>query len=395
MAEDIPSLEEIIQSASELFRKTYHEEPNVIVQAPGRVNLIGEHTDYNDGFVLPMALPLRTVIVGRPITGTKATIISSASEAKSAAESHTFDISKDAIKPGEPKWANYIKGVLANYMGGPIPAFEAAIVTSVPIGGGLSSSASLEVATYMFLDCISGEKVLVSKVQKALACQKAEHEFASMPCGIMDQFISLLAEERNALLIDCRDMTYSLVPFNDPDIVILVTNSNVKHALTGSEYPTRRKQCENAAKMMGKKTLRECSMKDVEQIAHQTGYEDEYRRARHVVSEIIRTQKAAKLFAEKKFAEVGKLMTESHVSLRDDYDVSCSELDHLVELALEVDGVFGSRMTGGGFGGCTVTLVRADSVDRVISNIKKNYKLNPTFYICKPSQGANIIRRPS
>ncbi|KAL3266738.1 hypothetical protein HHI36_010899 [Cryptolaemus montrouzieri] len=393
MAEAIPSVDELIRSATELFRRTFKDEPMVVAQAPGRVNLIGEHTDYNDGFVLPMALPLITVIVGKPACGLEATIISIASEAKGGTTPHKFSISKEDLKPGEPRWANYVKGVVANYKGGPLSAFKAAIVNSVPIGGGLSSSASLEVATYLFLDAISTEKIKVSKIEKALACQKAEHDYAGMPCGIMDQFISLLAEERNALLIDCRDMTSSLVSFDDPDIIILITNSNVKHALTGSEYPTRRKQCEEAAKLLGKGSLRECSMEDVNRLPSLGAQEDVVRRAKHVVSEIVRTEQAAKLFAEKSFVEVGKLMQQSHISLRDDFNVSCSELDELVEFALEVDGVLGSRMTGAGFGGCTVTMLKSNAVNAVIANIKKNYKQTPTFFICKPSQGASILKR--
>ncbi|XP_045476102.1 galactokinase-like [Harmonia axyridis] len=392
MVENIPSLDEMILSATELFRNTYKDEPNIIVQAPGRVNLIGEHTDYNDGFVLPMALPLRTVIVGKPICGLEASMVSIASEAEDGKTLHTFNISKEALKPGSPKWANYVKGVLANYKGGPFPAFQAAIVNSVPIGGGLSSSASLEVATYMFLDAISKEKIKVSKVEKALACQKAEHDFAGMPCGIMDQFISLLAEENNALLIDCRDMTYSSVPFDDPSMVILITNSNVKHSLSGSEYPTRRRQCKEAATLLGKNSLRECTLDDVKNLSALGASEDHVKRARHGVSEIIRTEQAARLFAERKYEEVGKLMVESHNSLRDDYDVSCPELNRLVELAMEVEGVMGARMTGGGFGGCTVTMVKSSTVDKVIENIRKNYPLKPTFYICTPSQGASLIK---
>ncbi|XP_044758538.1 galactokinase-like [Coccinella septempunctata] len=392
MVENIPSLEEMIQSATELFRKTYKVEPSVIVQAPGRVNLIGEHIDYNDGFVLPMALPLRTVLVGKPICGFEASMVSMASEADSGTHPYNFNISKEALQVSEPKWANYVKGVLANYKGGSFPAFQVAIVNSVPIGGGLSSSASLEVATYLFLDAISGEKIKVSKVEKALACQKAEHDFAGMPCGIMDQFISLLAEDSNALLIDCRDMTYFSVPFDDPNIVILITNSNVKHSLSGSEYPTRRRQCQEAATLLGKRSLRECTIEDVKKLSALGASEEHIKRARHGVSEIIRTEQAAKLFAERRYEEVGKLMVESHNSLRDDYDVSCPELNQLVELAMKVEGVMGARMTGGGFGGCTVTMVKAFAVDKVIEMIKTNYHLNPKFFICKPSQGASIIK---
>lgn len=392
MAETITPIDELRKRAVELYQNFFKEDPCTGACAPGRVNLIGEHTDYNDGFVLPMALPLYTVIVGRPICGLKTTIVSCAAEADSGHSTVTFDVSPHALKPGDPKWANYVKGVIANYKGGPVPAFQAAIVNSVPIGGGLSSSASLEVATYCFLDAIC-ENVSVSKVAKALSCQKAEHEFAGMPCGIMDQFISFLAEEGNALLIDCRDMTSSLVPINNPDIVILITNSNVKHSLTGSEYPTRRKQCFDAAKMLGKRSLRDCTIEDVEKLKSMNADDSLIKRARHVVSEIIRTQKAAELFKQGRYDQVGKLMVESHNSLRDDYEVSCEELDQLVLYALEIDGVLGSRMTGGGFGGCTVTMVKTSAVDDVIRNINEKYKNQATFFIGKPSQGATILHK--
>lgn len=394
MAEPIHSVESLIGEAKRLFREEFDTDADIAVAAPGRVNLIGEHTDYNDGFVMPMALPLVTVIVGKKISGDITTVISTN---KDVDEPKTITIEMPnanalvrTIEHTGPKWSLYVKGVIANYIGGCPPAFQAVIHSSVPTGGGLSSSAALEVATYTFLDALTGTKG-ISLNEKALACQKAEHQYAGMPCGIMDQFISMMGKEGNALLIDCRNLTSELIPLNDPQIVVLVTNSNVKHELTGSEYPTRRKHCQEAALLLKKISLRDANEDDIEYLQSIETDETLVKRARHVITEIERTVQAAEALKHRNYQRFGRLMVESHNSLRDDYAVSCPELDSLVELALQVEGVLGSRMTGGGFGGCTVTLVYSHAVNEVIENIRKNYKGNPVFYICKASDGAKVI----
>nr|CAI5825903.1 unnamed protein product [Callosobruchus analis] len=318
MAEPVVPTNAVIYQAQQVFQQQFGEESDVTAFAPGRVNLIGEHTDYNEGFVMPMALPLVAVLVG----------------------------------------------------------------------GGLSSSAAVEMATYMFLDAITGPNS-VSDVDKALACQKAEHEYPGMPCGIMDQSISLMGRSGHALLIDCRDLSSTLIPLADPTVAVLIINSNVKHELTGSEYPTRRKQCEEAASKLGKKSLREAKMEDVDKLVSMGADPEIVKRARHVIGEIHRTSEGAELLKQQKYKEFGELMVQSHNSLRDDYNVSCKELDSLVELAMEVEGVLGSRMTGGGFGGCTVTLVKEEAATKVIENVKAKYQGTATFYICKPSRGAS------
>lgn len=381
--------ENVLQVAKKFFQEQFKASPSFAVCAPGRVNLIGEHTDYNDGFVFPMALELVTVIVGRKSDGNVCRL---ATCAQGVDEPHviTFPIHTpdSPLVPGKPSWANYVKGVIANFPG-PIPAFDAVIATSVPLGGGLSSSASLEVATYTFLEQLTGKEQKDLKV-KALACQKAEHNFANMPCGIMDQFISVMGKRGNALLLDCRSMEATLVPMTNPDLAVLVTNSNVRHELTGSEYPTRRKQCETAAKTLGKPSLREVTMAELE--ANKGKLEDvEFCRARHVVGEIQRTTEAAAALEKENYEKFGKLMVESHNSLRDDYEVSCEELDLLVKLAMEVDGVYGSRMTGGGFGGCTVTLVKRSSVDNLIKHIQEGYENKATCVVTSPADGARVL----
>lgn len=228
MAETIPCKKCLIDNAKKIFKNEFQEEPQHVVYAPGRVNIIGEHTDYNDGFVMPMALPLVTVIVGRNVFGEETTVFTTAQLENPKISFNMNNITKDG-----PLWSRYVKGVIANYKGGKAPAFQAVIHSSVPIGGGLSSSAAVEVATYLFLDEVVGQND-VTLIEKALACQKAEHEFAGMPCGIMDQFISLMGKKDHALLIDCKDLTSTLVPFEDPELAILVINSNVKHELTGN-----------------------------------------------------------------------------------------------------------------------------------------------------------------
>ncbi|XP_060523378.1 galactokinase-like [Cylas formicarius] len=394
MAECIVSTETLLAEATRAFREEFGGEPEIAVAAPGRVNLIGEHTDYNDGFVMPMALPLVTVIVGRKIGGEFSTAITLNKDAdlprKITIEMPNENALVRTIEHSGPKWGLYVKGVIANYIGPAPPAFQAVIHSSVPTGGGLSSSAALEVSTYTFLDSLTGYTNTNSN-QKALACQKAEHQYAGMPCGIMDQFISVMGKQGNALLIDCRNLSAELIPLDDPEIVVLITNSNVKHELTGSEYSTRRKHCQEAALILKKVSLRDANESDIDYLKSIDANDTLIKRARHVITEIERTAIGAVALKEKDYNKFGQLMNASHNSLRDDYDVSCPELDQLVELALQIDGVLGSRMTGGGFGGCTVTLVHANVVDQVIDNIKKKYTGNPVFYICKPSDGARVL----
>nr|CAI5831969.1 unnamed protein product [Callosobruchus analis] len=392
MAEKINPVDVLVREAKDVYRKQFKEEPDVAVFAPGRVNLIGEHTDYNDGFVMPMALPLVTVIVGKKAAGEESSVYTTGDfkeKQVTFAMPNTNALIR-AIPRDGPAWSLYIKGVVAKYVGGSPPAFKAVVHSTVPAGGGLSSSASLEVATYIFLDALTGD-TSVPLTDKALACQKAEHEYAEMPCGIMDQFISFMGRQGHALLIDCRHLTSTLIPVADENVVFLVINSNVKHELTGSEYPTRRKQCEEAALILKKASLRDANLEDIQYLQSINTDEEIVRRARHVITEIQRTVEAAEMLKQMNYHKFGLLMTKSHLSLKEDYNVSCPELDELVGLALEVDGVLGSRMTGGGFGGCTVSLVYTHVVDRVIDHIKKNYKGNATFYICKPGPGASKI----
>uniref|UniRef100_UPI0037E8EC68 galactokinase isoform X1 n=1 Tax=Semicossyphus pulcher TaxID=241346 RepID=UPI0037E8EC68 len=369
MANSHPSVSELVAEARRMYGQMFGDEaPQLAVCAPGRVNLIGEHTDYNQGFVLPMALPLVTVVVGSQTQGQDVTVVTTTEDADEPRRVN-FSLPSDGspLSPGLPSWANYVKGVIQHYRATPVPGFRAVIASSVPLGGGLSSSASLEVAFYTFLQQLMPDDG--DNVSKAASCQQAEHTHAGVPCGIMDQFVSVLGREGHALLIDCRSLEATPVPLADPGLVILITNSNVKHSLAGSEYPARRRQCEEAASILGKDSLREATMKNLEEVKDRLN-DVTYRRARHVIEEIERTVQAAEALKRGAYKEFGKLMVESHNSLRDLYEVSCRELDELVCAAMEVEGVFGSRMTGGGFGGCTVTLLQGHAIDRTILHIQ-------------------------
>ncbi|XP_008312603.1 galactokinase [Cynoglossus semilaevis] len=390
MACSYPSVSELVTDARSVYRQVFENEaPLVAVCAPGRVNLIGEHTDYNQGFVLPMALPLVTVVVGSKTSDREVSLVTANKDVDEPVRvDFTLPSDGSPLPPGSPSWANYVKGVIQHYRAPPLPGFRAVIASSVPLGGGLSSSASLEVAFYTFLQQLKPDDG--DDVSKALSCQKAEHTHAGVPCGIMDQFVSVLGKEGHALLIDCRSLEATSIPLADPHLVILITNSNVKHALTGSEYPTRRRQCEEAASILGKDSLRDATMKDLEEAKNKM--EDvTYQRARHVIQEIERTAQAAESLKKGDYVKFGKLMVESHNSLRDLYEVSCKELDELVSAAMEVDGVYGSRMTGGGFGGCTVTLLQASAINKTIQHIKEQYSGTPTFYVTTPTQGARPL----
>lgn len=386
-------VEELVERARAAFRAEYAGEPTTAVCAPGRINLIGEHTDYNDGFVLPMALPLVTVIVGAYNGTADCRLLSVPGPADEEARVSFVGPGSGPLRPGQPTWANYVKGVVANFpvdpFAGEVKGFDAVVVTSVPMGGGVSSSAALEVATFTFLEALTGNKY--DSTAKALACQKAEHQFAGMPCGIMDQFISVMGKKDNALLIDCESLESTLIPLTDDNVVILITNSNVKHRLTGSEYPLRRSQCQNAASLLGKVSLRAATIDDIEELKRLNADQTVIRRARHVITEIARTEEAATALKKGDYKRVGELFYDSHDSLRDLFEVSCPELDILVEAAQSVEGVLGSRMTGGGFGGCTVTLVYKHAVNNLVEAITKKYTGKPDFYVVRPSDGARVL----
>jgi galactokinase len=376
------------------FQKNYGRPPRWIVAAPGRVNVIGEHTDYNDGFVLPMAIERYAVMAADISTSSSPRILIHDSRAGDTAQ---IDLAKPVVK-GNPRWSNYIRGVVAGFhnRGVKIPSLDVSLVSTVPLGGGLSSSAALEVAAATLLEAVSGQKL--DPVEKALLCQKAEHEFAGVPCGIMDQFISVMGQKDHLLLLDCRSRQTELVPMNDPSVVLLVINTNVKHELSGGEYAQRRAQCETAAHILGVPSLRDATADGLERARSRMDL-FVFQRARHVIGEIERTLHAAEGIRNSNWPTVGQLMYASHYSLRDDYEVSCAELDAVVDICEPIGvkgGVYGCRMTGGGFGGSCVALVKADTVDAITKKIAADYKaktgIEATLFSSRPAAGATVIK---
>lgn len=365
-------------------------QPDVIAAAPGRVNLIGEHIDYCDGFVMPFALD-RYIVMAAVRTPEAVAIVSS-----SGMPTATLSLAKPQVI-GEPEWTNYLRGVIDGFqrLGYDIPGFNAYIVSSVPGGAGLSSSAALECAMATLLEGLLG--VTLDKKQKALLCQKAEHDFAHVPCGIMDQFASTFGEENHLVMIDCRSGQPTMVPFENPDLSVIIANTKVHHQLSDGGYAIRRKHTEEGLALIGKSSWRDVEMKEVEQMWDTLG-DPVNRRSRHVVSEIARTTAAATALAAGDFAELGRLMYASHASLRDDFEVSCAELDLMVRIASEIGeqgGVIGARMTGGGFGGSTVTLCETAHAESIMATMRTRYeeqtKIVPEIFCSRPSRGAHLI----
>ena len=386
-------LNELAAQVAADFQKHYGRPARWIVAAPGRVNVIGEHTDYNDGFVLPMAIE-RYAVMAADTSSAPGTISVYDTHFKEGA---TIDITAPVTK-GQPKWSNYIRGVLAGFQnrGVKLPALDIAFMSTVPLGGGLSSSAALEVCTATLLEAATGKPI--DPVEKALLAQKAEHEFAGVPCGIMDQFISALGREGHLLLLDCRTRKTELVPMSDPSVELLVINTNVKHELGSGEYAKRRAECEEAARILGVKSLRDAT---AEQLEKSRGKMTDvvYRRARHVIGEIERTVHAAEGIRQSNWPTVGQFMYASHYALRDDYEVSCTELDAVVEIAEEIGfkgGIYGCRMTGGGFGGCCVALVKASEANAIAKKIAADYhaktNIEPAIFASRPAAGATIVK---
>ena len=343
-----------------------------VFRAPGRVNLIGEHTDYNDGFVMPVAIHLSTWITTAPRPDRKLVV-----------HSDSFSETVELGDGAGSEWSRYVLGVarVLERTGYSLPGADLQIRTDLPIGAGLSSSAALEVAVGYALLSLSG--IRIDRTDLARACQRAELEFAGVRCGIMDQMIACHGRARHAMMLDTRSLDFELLPLPD-DVAIVVCNTMVKHNLAATEYNIRRAECETAARAFGR-SLRDATLSEV----------GNNRRARHVVTENARVQSAAVALKNRNLREFGHLMSESHRSLRDDYEVSCRELDIMVDVASHIDGVYGSRMTGGGFGGCTVSLVDMPAVERFRSTVTEQYKkatgFLPDVYVCTAASGVEEI----
>jgi galactokinase len=375
-------------------------------RAPGRVNLIGEHTDYNAGFVMPAAIRLYTTVAIAARADRRLRI-------RSTNFAETFEGPLPEAGTVPPRghrahWSDYVLGVAwALQQQGVVPrGADVLIHGEVPLGSGLSSSAALEVAVALALSTLAGGQPL-DKIALATLCQRAENEYVGMRCGIMDQFASACGRAGHALWIDCRSLAYRLLPLDQPlagggsATQLVICNTMVRHRLAGGEYNRRREECEQGVRALAHFVPDIEALRDVSPAvlrAHETDLDALiYRRCRHVVTENERVVAAAGALGAADLAGFGQLMRESHRSLRDDYEVSCDELDLMVRLAESIDGVYGARMTGGGFGGCTVSLVRTDAVPRFQSLLAERYAEatghQPEIYVCEAADGAAPMGR--
>lgn len=363
-----------------------------IFRAPGRVNLIGEHTDYNEGFVMPAAIGFHTWIAGAKREDRSLEVYSDRFDEK-------VGLSLDALAgPPRRHWSDFIRGVAAclQHSGHELSGADLFIHGKVPLGAGLSSSASLEVATALALTSISG--IVVPRLELVKLCQAAEHEYVGTQCGIMDQFAVSFGAVGQGLLLDCRSLEYHLLPI-PKNLSLVICNSMVRHELASGEYNRRRADCETGVKLLqqylpGARSLRDVEVEDLEKHRDQLPMPI-YRRCRHVISENQRVLAAARALQSQDADRFGHLMYRSHASLRDDYQVSCRELDLLVDLASSSPGVYGARMTGGGFGGCTVNLVKSDCAAAFKTHVAQAYAqatgITPEIYVCEPARGARAL----
>ncbi|MGD0733935.1 MAG: galactokinase [Terracidiphilus sp.] len=372
-----------------MHQARFQAEPSIFV-APGRVNLIGEHTDYAEGFVMPAAINFATLAGISPRSDGKIAIYS-----ENYGEEKIFDA---ATLPttAEKHWSDYPLGVVSILagQGNTIPGFSLSLWGDVPLGSGLSSSASVEVATALAITSIIG----VSYPGPVLArlCQRAENEFVGANCGIMDQFISANGAEDHALLLDCRDLSFKLAPI-PPNVALVIANTMVKHAITGGEYSTRRAEVEAACAVIashrsGVKFLRDCSVEDLEKWGSEMT-PNSLKRARHVITENLRTVAAADALLRRDLPELGRLMAEAHQSYSQDFEASCAEADAMVALAQDLPGLIGARLTGGGFGGCTINLVELSAAPAFVEKLAGRYAaetgITPQIHICRASGGAH------
>lgn len=388
-------LEVISQHTAELFSKIFGRAPRWLVAAPGRVNLIGEHTDYSQGLVLPMAIERHTVIAARPNTSREAVLHS-----ETTGDTARFAL-RAPIERGDPPWSNYPRGVIAGFqaLGTKVSGFEAVIESSLPYGGGLASSAALEVAMANLLECMRGEPV--APLEKAMLCQRAEHDFAGVPCGLMDPFTCITARENEVILLDCKTAQATPVPFRDPTVAVLVINTNTRHDLALTEYAKRRAQCEEAAHALGVSSLRDVTPERLENSCDAL-MPTVFHKARHVVYENERVLRAASCMSKRDWQGFGKLMYASHESLRDEFQVSTPELDAAVRAAQslgEKEGVYGARMTGAGFGGCVICLVRSEAAPVLTKRIAAEYEQLtgsvPTLFVSRAAAGARVLSVPA
>jgi len=368
------------------FKKLYSQQPRIF-KAPGRVNLIGEHTDYNEGFVFPMAIDRYTYVAISKRDDRTLNIFSDSYK-------ENITINLEGAKPIK-HWSDYVVGVASVFMemGYQVSGADIFIYSDVPLGAGLSSSAAIEVSTAYALMKTNGLEI--DTLNLAKICQKAENDFVGMKCGIMDQFVSIHGKENCALFLDCRSLNYEPVTLDSTKADIIVCNTMVKHELGSTEYNKRRNECEFGVKVIKEKFSEVNSLRDAN-MAYLNAVKNSidnviYKRCKHVITENERTMLSVSALKNKDYRLFGELLKGSHYSLKDDYEVSCTELDEMVRIAESMDFVYGSRLTGGGFGGCTVNLIQHGKQDEFSEIIKREYHnltgIYPDVYYFKPSGG--------
>ena len=380
------SRDSIIAKVVKTFNERFGNAPSHAITSPGRLNVIGEHVDYNGGIVLPASIE-------RWICG--------AFHANETGLVRIYDLKYDdsaeldpnaVLAPEKGSWLNYPKGVFAQFqkMGKKLPGFDLCLFSNVPTGGGLSSSAALEALFATIVETLTGEKLEL--MEKALLCQKAEHEYAGVPCGIMDQAAVIMGESQQLLKLDCRDLSISKVPFNSDSIGLMIIDSGVHHELASGEYKNRRDACEMASSELGVETLREATVSQVEAFAFSSDIVRN--RALHVVSEIERTERLISALEVSDFKLAGKLIQQSHHSLQYLFEVSCPELDFITSLCNAQTGVYGSRMMGGGFGGSAIVMLEKEVASDVASLVEKSYfrhfGVQASAFLTSPAQGVTV-----
>lgn len=389
----------IQETVSAKFEERFGEEPTHIVRAPGRVNLLGEHVDYNDGFVLPIAIDRATWLAFSPNDADQTLLAALDLSEEVSFTLQALSAKTDAAGEPLPTWALYPAGVMwaLREAGLGTPSLKGVYVSNVPQGSGLSSSASVEMAFVLAWQTLGRWEL--PPMERALLGQKAENQYVGVNCGIMDQFASACGEKDRLLYLDCRSLKWHTLPLPE-DVAIVIADTTVRRALTSGEYNKRRADCEEAVRILsaelpGVRSLRDVSVETFNRFADRLP-ERVQKRARHVVEEIERSQRVIPVLERGDMAEFGRLINDCHASLRDLYEVSIPELDTMVRVAQSLPGCYGARLTGAGFGGCTVNLVSREQADAFSDALAAGYEaetgLHPEIYICSASNGAELMK---
>ena len=389
---------EIIDEITAIFQEKFGQGPAHVARAPGRVNLLGEHVDYNDGFVLPAAIDRATYLAFSPATSQHTTLVAADFNEQAFFSPRTIPTKSQTDSAPLPEWAHYPAGVMWALLEEDlsIPAMNAVYTSNVPRGSGLSSSASVEMAFVIAWQTLGGWSL--PPMRRALLGQKAENQYVGVNCGIMDQFASACGAENKLLLLDCRSLEWQTIPWPD-NVAIVIADTKVRRKLTSGEYNTRRAACEEAVRLLQQdlpdiESLRDVSLEDFNCLSGKLP-DEVSKRSRHVVEEIERSKQAPALLEAGDIQNFGTLMNRCHISLRDLYEVSCPELDTMVRIAQAMEGCYGARLTGAGFGGCTVNLVAREIVDPFARRLATSYEsetgYHPEIYISHPSDGAALL----